>query len=262
MTGDTHLSDGDLQDAAGHRLSAERAGVVERHLEACRRCRDLVATHRGTVSRIVRAAGVSSAPASLRASIASALDAEDASMRRRRPRGWLLAAAAATLLAAAGWWLLGGTREPLTRSVAADYRALESNELELALRSADAQEVERFFSGRRLDFETRVFDLGMMGYGLAGARAHRVGDEPSALIAYRARDGSWLLCEMFRGRLSSLPPARGRLSKGGTEFRLYESQGLTLVFWPEGEVLCVLAGRGPSNAILELAFAKARLASG
>lgn len=260
MTTALHPSADELQDAAGRRLPAERAEVVGRHLETCPPCRQVVHLLRWTLSQVGRVAAGPAAPESLLPSIVRALDAEDAARRRHRRASWL-APAAAVLLFAVGWWFFGSVPEDATRSIVADHRALASGELALGLRSSDFGEVERFLSSQGLEFETRVFDLGMMGRGLTGARIHRIGGRRGAFITYRSGDGSLLLCAMYQGRPSDLPPAPVHRVRGVTEFLVYEVDGLTLVFWAEGEVLCALAGPGPSEAIVQLAFAKARLRS-
>jgi hypothetical protein len=45
--------------------------------------------------------------------------------------------------------------------------------------------------------------------------------------------------------------------EAGIGFQVYEAERITLVFWLEGEVLCMLAGDGDREALVQLAFAKA-----
>jgi len=44
---------------------------------------------------------------------------------------------------------------------------------------------------------------------------------------------------------------------GGISFFVYRRDARTLVFWPEGKVLCVLASEAPTEEVVALAFAKA-----
>jgi hypothetical protein len=44
---------------------------------------------------------------------------------------------------------------------------------------------------------------------------------------------------------------------GGISFYVYRRDARTLVFWPEGEVLCVLTSDGDAEEVIALAFAKA-----
>lgn len=50
---------------------------------------------------------------------------------------------------------------------------------------------------------------------------------------------------------------RRRREHDGIPFQIYEAGELTLVFWQEGEVVCVLVGDGPPEAVIALALAKA-----
>jgi hypothetical protein len=43
----------------------------------------------------------------------------------------------------------------------------------------------------------------------------------------------------------------------GIRFHVYRKDGLTLVFWQEGTVMCVLASDAPGEEVIQLAFAKA-----
>jgi hypothetical protein len=105
--------------------------------------------------------------------------------------------------------------------------------------------------------KSRVFDLAMMGYGVAGARVHVVAGRPSALFTYRGPGGEVLLCQMYEGELAELPPGAGRRTHDGIEFLIYRRSDLTLVFWQEGDVVCVLVFDIGSEAVVALAFAKA-----
>ena len=44
---------------------------------------------------------------------------------------------------------------------------------------------------------------------------------------------------------------------GGIRFRIYRSGGVTLVFWQEGSVVCVLAADGDPEQAIQRAYAKA-----
>ncbi len=74
-------------------------------------------------------------------------------------------------------------------------------------------------------------------------------------------DGADLICEMYPGSLADLPAEGEAHDHEGVRFVVYQRDGLTLVFWPEGSVLCVLAGEGGTDVVLPLAFAKAARAA-
>lgn len=43
----------------------------------------------------------------------------------------------------------------------------------------------------------------------------------------------------------------------GIAFQVYREGDLTLVFWQEGDVVCVLTSAAPAEDVVQLAFAKA-----
>ena len=116
---------------------------------------------------------------------------------------------------------------------------------------------DRNFARSGLPFATRVFDLRMMGHALAGGRVHRLGSVPSALFVYRGAQGDLVVCQMYEGRLEALRPASEERTHNGVRFRVYREGDLTLVFWQEGNVICVLAAAGDPESAVQLAFAKA-----
>ncbi len=174
--------------------------------------------------------------------------------RLRRLVPWL--AAAAALVAAV--WMGGRFRtSSVPDSVADVYRAYASNALSLEVASNDPIELERYFLGRGLPFPTRVFDLGMMGFPLEGGGVRPVGGRDGLLIAYRGADGRVLLCQMYEGSVADLPEPIDRRTNDGITFHLYRDGDVTLVFWQEGAVVCVLAAEGDPETAIQLAFAKA-----
>src|SRR5262249_57750763 len=108
-----------------------------------------------------------------------------------------------------------------------------------------------------LGFSAGVLDLQMMGYRLVGGAEHRIAGRPSALFVYRRDDGHTVLCQMFAGRLPDLPVPYEQREHGGFTFRIYRRDGLTLAFWQEGEIVCVLVAVGDSRGPVEAAFARA-----
>ena len=90
-----------------------------------------------------------------------------------------------------------------------------------------------------------------------GGRTHRLGDRPSALFVYRGANGKLLVCQMFEAPVSLLPEGSMIRKHDGIRFYRYVLRGTTTVFWPEGSVLCVLAGDGAPDEVLQLAYAKA-----
>jgi len=103
----------------------------------------------------------------------------------------------------------------------------------------------------------RVFDLGMMEYRLQGASVRSVSGRPGALVLSRGPEGRSLLCRMYEGSLAELPEPLERRTNEGITFHLYRDGDLTVVFWQEGAVVCVLVGDGDPETVVNLAYAKA-----
>lgn len=97
----------------------------------------------------------------------------------------------------------------------------------------------------------------MMKYELVGGRPHRLDGAPSALFVYEGPGRSYLLCQMYRGQAKDV--SRGAVVRhhGGFDFFIHRARGITMAFWQEGEVTCVLASDMDPEALVQLAFAKA-----
>ena len=62
---------------------------------------------------------------------------------------------------------------------------------------------------------------------------------------------------MLPGTLQELPPADETHEERGFTFQVYRRGDEVAVFWPEGEVLCVLVSDMPASELLDLAGEKA-----
>jgi len=248
----------DLDELSEHldgRLPEPRRREVLERLSECAECRDAHATLLWAKSQARKLAAVD-APAGLEAEIQARL------RRRRLPA---LAAAAALVVGLAFVYSRLSPPPPISlpEAVAQDVRSRAAGELELAVESSDARRLEAFLADQRLGFEARVLDLGMMGFALRGGSAGPLAGRPSALMVYReTATGLEVLCRMLLGRLAALPPPDETRQHDGIPFQVYHLGDVTVVFWPEGRVLCALAGRGEPEALIQLAFAKAMKASG
>ena len=251
-----------LSEALDGRLSEPgQADVVERMrmCSACRSAYEAMAWARAQARRVPAQAVPEGLEAGLRAQLREATSGRTGAPRRWRRALIGFAAAAALVLGLAS--LLTRTPEApasLLETVASDYRLVTSGRLDLALETDDAGRLEAWFSEARPGFPVRVFDLKMMGYALRGGGVRPVASGLAAMSVYREvatrRD---VLCEMLRASSSALPPPAEQREHDGISFKVYRMDGVTLVFWPEGEVLCVLAGSGDPDALVQLAFAKA-----
>ncbi len=260
-----------LHEAADGRLDAAARAALDVHLVDCAACRAELDAIRWTKGQVAAAREDTGVPAGFESWLQGALasepeeesagdtsppaGAEGRSMVSRRR--WAAIAGLAALILLAIWALPRRGSTDLPALVAADYRAVRAGTLPLGIRSSDVAEIERWFRGEGLRFETRVFDLGMMRYAATGGRVHAIGSQPSALFVYRGPDGEALVCQMYEGRTADLPAPWRRASRNGIDFLVFQRDGLTLVFWQEGALVCVLTGQGDPQAVIDLAFAKA-----
>lgn len=265
-----HLRDEEIQDALDGRLEGDALARYRDHARSCEAC-DARWQDFERLKQATAHLAAPEVPAALAEEVASALDAEDrrARITARRNRWLALAAGLVGLVAALGVGIRVATRPKAVRvatglpaHVAQDFRDVRSGRLNLALRTADPAILERHLAAQGLGFPTRVFDLAMMKQHLLGGGVDDVGGRQAALFAYRGEGGDLVVCEMYRGTLAELPEPQRRREHGGIPFQVYDTEGLTVVFWPEGEVVCVLVGDGPPEAVVALAFAKAMKAVG
>ena len=251
-----------VQALVDGRLGRTEREAVARHLEGCAACRAERDVAAGT-RRILRTAlPAPDLPPGLSTKIGAALDAADRSVERGRWWKWGSLAPVAVALVVLVVFLPGGrddvsVSEGIVDAVSGDFGALQDGSLSLSLPDADPGALETFFTAHGIDFDTRVFDLGIMGFELAGGRVEPLAGRPSALFAYLGSDGVLMVCRMYLGNLDELPEPSSTLENDGIVFHVYERDGRTLVFWEEGEVVCVLASDAPAQDVIDLSFAKA-----
>ena len=252
-----------LQDFLDGRLDAVRQAEARLHLQGCPQCRAQLEALRWVRDVALKQLPGEEVPPTLTGRVAAALDAAD---QRARPaasrtfgRRWRRWAGAGALLTAAALILLlvWPPRADLADAVVRDFAGYSSGGLALDLRSSDSEAVESLFIAGGIDFPTRVFDLGMMQYRLVGGRVHRLRNRASALFTYQGPGGRHLVCQMYEGRLADLPPPDDVRQHDGIRFQVYRAGELTLVFWQEGSVVCVLVSDADYEVVIQLAYAKA-----
>ncbi len=248
----------DIQDLLDGRLLSARRAEIEAHVADCARCRETLATLSWARQAAARLP-VHEPPPELLKQVVHALDRE-ARPAPRAPRslrrvGWVLGLGTAAAVAI----LFFVRRRPadLPGAVAHAYAAYASTALQLDTATGDGPVLQAFFARHGIPFATRVFNLDMMGYRLVGGRTHVLGHRPSALFVYQDASGRALLCQMFEGTLAQVPAGGEAREHNGIAFRVYRSGALTLVFWQEGAVVCVLVSDAPTEEVLQLAYAKA-----
>jgi anti-sigma factor RsiW len=247
-------------------LPMERDSALRDHLSACGRCRAELDAMRKVRSALHASLPRVAVPEDVTRRIRAALEAEarastesPLSDRPAVSRRTFIQRGAIALAVAAGIAAVFFRMRPrdLVAEAESDFLRFSSDRFQLGLATSTPSTLEDYLRAGDLGFSTRVFDFGMMGYSLVGGSVHETAGRDAALFAYRAADGRPLVCQMYVGSLEQLrEPASPRLVNG-IDFRVYALEAVTLVFWEEGRVMCVLAAQEDPAAALELAVAKA-----
>lgn len=265
-----------LHELLDGQLPAGERAAVEDHLASCTRCQRLRESLLAA-RRLLRSTGGEAAPPGLAARVRSALatagpgnpplggagaEAPAAATTGRGERAWRRALAgglaAAALLAALGVALRwrAATLDPLPDLLALHRTAAADPATHQPAMVGPAR-LEQHLAAS-LPFRARVLDLAMMGVHLVGGGTAEVAGTPAAWMLYQDAHGK-LLCAMWRSRLDDLPPPDATHESGAFSFRIYTRDGITLVAWQEGELVCALVGGGDAAALLALATEKAML---
>ena len=141
--------------------------------------------------------------------------------------------------------------------MAIDVHRFNEGDWSLEMETSDVSALEAFFVEQGIDFETRVFDLAMMNFQLVGGSKHRLAGGPSAAFVYSGPERLRILCQMFRGKIEDLPKTDDIREHDGIRFYSYQVNCVSMTFWREGNVICVLASMGSLEEVVALAFAKA-----
>jgi mycothiol system anti-sigma-R factor len=253
------------------RLDASTCAEVQRHLETCAECRRELDALNWTKHLAARPANAVAAPEELRAKILRSLRAEAAppaaevKIKSARAPFWkinfrpaLAWSSAVGLLAVLGALYFSRSPEILA-AVGDNFRDYKNQKLALELPTGDVREMENFFAAHGVAGPTRVFDLGMMKYQLIGGRVEKFHHQPAALFVYRGADNQILHCRMYPGVAAELPAGATLRENHGIQFRVYQRGGVTMVFWPEGKIICALSSDIAAEDVVQLAFAKAML---
>ncbi len=265
-TSPRHFKD-EIQDLLDNRLDPPMRAEVERHLESCAECRREFEALRWTKLFAAKQFAAKEVPSELRQNILRSLKAEAGgpeamtlrpSFRAQKLKPILAWAAALVVLGILALILIP-KQANLPEVIARDFRNYQGQKLTLELHTRDGKQMEAFFATHGVSFNTRVFDLGMMNYQLVGGRVQYFRGQPTALFVYRGPDNQVLLCRMYLGTVSELPAGSVERENRGIKFYVYQVKGVTMVFWQEGRVACVLSSDMPAENVIQLAFAKAML---
>ncbi|MCI0445166.1 zf-HC2 domain-containing protein [bacterium] len=251
----------EIQDLIDGRLDPGNRAEVESHIAKCDKCRAEFEWLSRTKQIVQKEIQTVQTPDIVKSKILQSLKIEPSKEIRYR-KFWLrpkyLAAAVLIILfifAAIVYRNTGSSRIP--SQVAKDYRSYISSDLNLKIISSKPEEIENFFRQNKIPFKTRVFDLAMMGYRLRGGKVHQLAGRPSAFFVYQGPNQETMICQMFPGSVGKLPTPSETRNHNGIRFLIYQENEITLVFWQEAEIVCVLASNAKKEDVIQLAFAKA-----
>jgi len=248
----------DLQRLLDGRLGPERAAQVEAHIAECASCRREVGAIRQVKSALRQHLPQAAVPEEVAARV-RATSTRTGGALAGFPRRRVVAAAAVLAFAAILLFAITQTRDGprgIASVVAADFTEYRSGALRPQRQSAVAAELEQFFQQAEVPIVSPVFEFGGMGFSLAGASVRQDHGTRRALVAYESAGGDRMICEMYEGRTSELSGAADVRDYDGKRFFVYRLGDLTVVFWQDGPLVCVLVMDGdPERAI---AFARAK----
>jgi anti-sigma factor (TIGR02949 family) len=189
-------------------VDAVSAAEIERHVEHCNECRELLQDLEKVRSALRQGISYAAAPPTLRAQVMQALDHEpdaaagdeavgSAMPRNSRPRwqarayggrsfriGALSGIGGAALAAAMAFFLVLPTLSPLSNEiVSAHVRSLMPAHL-IDVVSTDKHTVKPWFAGHA-DVSPAVADFEAQGYRLIGGRADYIDHQRSAVVVYQ-----------------------------------------------------------------------------
>jgi len=240
-------------------LDAGEAARADAHLAACVRCRHVFAASQWCRQEVRAYDSVRPTPAAVRQRILAALDAEAAAEPGAWRRSWwrqpayrfALAGGLAVLALAVAVVLPRRAPPPtpaLLVAVVNDLHAIEGNQLQLAFRTDDPQELRDYFQRTAgLGFSNTVVDLEFLGYELIGGTTVDLDGKRSSLSVYRGTHGM-LVCHRFQGAELPLPPG-GETIRGET---FYTVNGVTVRVHREGDVVCLMASALPREMFIKL----------
>ena len=237
---------------------------VERHIEACSRCQELLVFEerfRGMLQDSLEGVEL---PVDLRAHILSSIDSSD----RRASRGSLGVRAAQVFVAAASFTFIigiglqrGSSPEPLAFSdsgisppsvVLDDVVRIHSSALPADVRAQAPAEISHYFRDKvSFPVQPAVFDDGEVR--LKGARLHPVGSRTAAVLYYEVEGRRVTVVVTDR----DLPEPSARLREGEVAYR--DVGGYTLPVVKVGRLTYIFTGDVERETLLRLAR-NARLA--
>jgi len=230
-------------------LTPEEAPLVAAHLADCPHCTRLLEESTSFRDALRGRAWMQETPVHVRGAIAAALDAEDQAHRRAQ-RAWqrwprpvyrtAIAGALAVLVLMIGARLLrwrgGAQAAGVVAAVAADFHAIEADQIALRVHTDELAALQRFYQEAGLPFSNSVTDMAPLGFRLVGGTVTELGGRKSTLTVYQG-PGGLLLCHRVLATDVQLP-AGGEIIGGDT---FYTVDGITISVHRVGDVYCFMA---------------------
>jgi anti-sigma factor RsiW len=236
------------------RLAREEEALAAAHVAGCARCAALLAAQHALKHVLRGSRLMRHAPAALQQAVRARIDAEERvhHVGNRRAGWWpfpaarlAFAAVAALLVVVGAVSLLRSGRQDTSAAVfdaiVAHYRAVESGQIELSVRTDDPMELRTYYlQTGAFTFRNTVVDLEPLGLTLVGGTVTQLDGQTSTLSVYRGTAGM-VLCHRIEARGGELPP--GGEVVGGDRF--YTLGGITICVHLEGDVICFMASAMP-----------------
>jgi anti-sigma factor RsiW len=240
-----------VQACFDREVDAVAAAEIERHVEHCSECRELLQDLEKVRSALRNGISFDAAPAALRARILETLDTECSAAEagnsaarlkprsRRQTRGWggrgfwsgaLGGIGGAAVAAAAAFLWVVPSLSPLSSElVSAHVRSLMPAHL-IDVVSSDRHTVKPWFAGHA-DVSPAVADFEAQGYRLIGGRADYIDHQRSAVVVYQ--HGAHVI-NVFTWAAT-----------GERRLRNTTRSGYHLAFWQQGDIqYCAVSDTG------------------
>jgi len=231
---------------------------IQEHLEHCPTCRRAFELERGLRIFLQREIGDEEPPRDLWAKIAERLTAEARpfGLRRRTARISLAKRVSALLFGLLLLLLAGLPHQdglPLLQAPSTLAQLLEAHLRPLMTPSGKAPtEAALTASVGRTAFTLELAPLKWSGLRLIGEKLCVVHGERGRQFAF-SRDGQRISLYVFRELVVDFAGAR-RQSVGGKDFYVFGFQGYRIVFWKEGDLLCVAVAEMGEEELMQVAL--------
>jgi hypothetical protein len=143
-------------------------------------------------------------------------------------------------------WFAGQSSGDFLQKLTQDYMTVTSSDFSLAFRTNDLQALEAYYNqSGTLDFPAQIPDLRKQGYRLKGGALMKVGEKVMTVTLFEGQQG-YILCHLFKGAASFLPPDSERIGN----HLIYSRRDFTLCFTQEREAMCCLITRIPRETFM------------